>query len=345
MFKKLIFVTGLLLTLIITGLAWWSPALNVEEGPKTTGLPLKVARYYWPGTYWVEIADKKGWFGEAGLNIELIDSNPDYWGSLQDTADGKIDVSNFTLFDLIHFNTGGSDLVLVINSDISTGSEAIVVRPDIATIADLKGKTIGVDTGTYLDYILDIVLARHGLMPGDVTKVKVAGEKAAEEFEKGKLDAIVSWEPVVSEAIEQWHGRKLFDTSEIPGISPGGHTFRRSFIKERPGDVQAYVNVWHKTTQFLKENPSEAFGIIADIYGVTPGEVQAFARLAQILDLRENLTSFSYGAGFESLHGTARQENNFLITQGTTNKQLDSTEFIDATFIRALMHSLQQEAL
>ncbi|MCW8331377.1 ABC transporter substrate-binding protein [Photobacterium sp. SDRW27] len=345
MLKKLVATIGVLLVLIIASFAWWPSDSKVEEGTKAIGVPLTVARYYWPGTYWVEIADKKGWFKEAGLNIELIDSNPDYWKSLQDTVDGKIDVSNFTLFDLMRFNAGGADLVMVMNSDNSTGSEAIVVGPAIATLADLKGKSIGVDTGTYLEYILDVVLRRYGLMPSDVSKIKLAGEMAAEEFEKGKLDAIVTWEPVASEAIEKRNGRKLFDTSAIPGISPGGHTFRRSFIKERPADVQAYINVWHKTTQYIKDSPDEAFGIIAEIYNVTPAEAKAFARLARILDTRENLTSFSYGAGFESLHGTARQINKFLIAQGVTNEQLDSMEFIDATFIRALTHSLQQEAL
>ncbi|WP_432474718.1 ABC transporter substrate-binding protein [Amphritea sp. HPY] len=345
MFKKLIVVPVILLSLIFVGLLWWQSASEVEDGPKTTGLPMSVARYYWPGEFWIEIADKKGWFEAAGLNVELVDSNPDYWSSLQDTVDGKIDSNTFILFDLMQFNAAGSDLVVVTNSDYSAGIDAIVARPAIATIEDLKGKTIGVDRGTYLEYILDIVIRRHGLTPGDVTKVKVAGEKAAEEFGNGKLDAIVTWEPIVSEAIEQRNGRKLFDTSEIPGLSPAVNVFHRSFIDERPGDVQAYVNVWHKTTQFIKENPDEAFGIIAGIYDVSPAEVQAFARLDRTLDLRENLTSFSYGAGFESLHGAARQANNFLMEQGTINKQLDSTAFIDATFIRALTNSLQQNAL
>ncbi len=345
MSKKLVVVSGILLVLFMVGFVWWQSSPKVEAGPKTTGLPMKVAHYYWPGMYWIEIANKKGWFEEAGLNIELVDSNPNYWGFLQDTVDGKIDNNNFTLFDLIQFNAAGADLIMVTNGDNSTGIDAIVAKSSIATIADLKGKTIGVDKGTYLEYILDVVLRRYGLKPSDVTKVKIAGERAAEEFGKGKLDAIVTWEPVVSEAIAQGNGRKIFNTSEIPGISPAGLVFHRGFIKERPGDVQAYVNVWHKTTLFIKENPDEAFGLIAEIYDVSPDEVQAFSRLNQILALRENLTSFSYGAGFESLHGTALQINNFLIDQDVTKTQLDSMEFIDATFIRALNHSLQQEAL
>lgn len=345
MFKKLIVAAGILLSLMFVGLLLWPSAPEVEEGPETTGLPMKVARYYWPGEFWIEIADKKGWFETAGLNVELVDSNPDYYGSLQDTVDGKIDSNNWNLFDLMQFNAAGSDLVLVTNNDYSDGIDAIVARSSIASIADLKGKAIGVDRGTYLEYILDTVLRRHGLTPGDVTKVEVAGEKAAEKFGNGKLDAIVTWEPVVSEAIEQWNGRKLFDTSEIRGISPAGQAFHRSFIEERPGDVQAFVNVWHKTTQFIKANQGESYTIIAVIYDVPPAEVQAFAHLDQTLDLRENLTSFSYGAGFESLHGAARQVNNFLIEKGTITKQLDSTEFIDSTFIRTLSNLLQQDAL
>lgn len=345
MFKKLVVAISVLLLLTILGFFCWQLPAKVEEGPKTTGLPMKVARYYWPGMYWIEIAEKKGWFAEAGLNVELVDANPDYYGSLQEMVDGKIDSNGLSLFDVVSFNAVGADLVMVINCDNSSGAEAIVAKAAIATIADLKGKTIGVDIDYYTEYILDVALRRHGLMVSDVNKIQLAGEQAAEKFGKGKLDAIVTWEPVVSEAVAKWHGRKLFDTSEIPGISPNGQAFQRSFIEERPGDVQAYINVWHKTTQFIKENPKEAFAIIAGIYNVTPDEVQAFARLDQLLDLRDNITSFSYGAGFESLHGTARQINNFLIESGVTKKQLDSTEFIDASFIRALMHSLQQEAL
>ncbi len=86
----------------------------------------------------------------------------------------------------------------------------------------------------------------------------------------------------------------------------------------------------------MKENPKEAFGIIAQLYDSTPGDVQAFGQLDKILDLRENVVAYSFGSGFESLHGAARQINNFLIDSGATDKQLDSTEFIDARFLRVL---------
>jgi NitT/TauT family transport system substrate-binding protein len=345
MFKQFMLTISTLLLLASIPFFFWPSVAKTENQAQTTGLPMKVARYYWPGMYWVEIAAYKGWFKEAGLNVELIDTNHNYFASLQNTVDGKIDSGGFSLFDVMNFNAAGADLVMVVNCDNSFGAEAIVAKPVITTIAQLKGKTIGVDKGSYTEYILDIVLRQHGLKATDVAKIQLPGEQAAEEFGKGELDAITTWEPEVSATVTKWHGRKLFDTSEIPGISPNGQAFRRNFIKERPGDVQAYINVWHKTTLFIKENPQQAFAIIAGIYAVTPDEVEQFTRLDQIHTLRKNITAFSYGSGFQSLHGTAQQINHFLIEQGVIEQPLDSTEFIDARFIRTLNHSLRQKTL
>ena len=336
MFKKIIVPIIVTVIAIAVGIVLWQHGEKKEEGPKTTGLPMKITRYYWPGEYWKEIADKKGWFKEAGLNIELIDTNPNYSQGLLDTVAGKIDTNDFTLVDVMKFNVQGTNLVLVVNSDNTYGAEAIVGKSEIENISDLKGKTVGVDKGNYLDYILQVVLERNGLTDNDVVKINISAENAADEFIKGKVDAIITWEPDVTKAIIKGNGRKLFDTSELSGISPNGYAFNRSFIEKRPGDVQAFVNVWHKTTQFLIKNPKEAFYIIATIYDKTPDEVQAFYRQIKILDLRDNITAFSYGSGFESLHCVARKINNFMIQKEMTNEQLDSTEFLDAQFIRAL---------
>jgi len=307
-----------------------------HDKPKATGLPMKVAQYYWPGQFWKEIAQKKGWFKEAGLNVELVDTNSDYFGFLGQTVAGKIDANSFVLFDLINFNIQGAELVGVIYTDQSFGVDVLVAKKDIPSARDLKGKTIGVTKDTYLAYILSVVLEKNRLSMNDVKLVNILVENAADEFIKGNLDAVIVWEPEVTKAIEKGNGHKLFDTSEINGISPSLEAFRREFIKERPKDVQAYIGVWNKTTRFIKENPEEAFQIIADIYKKPEAEAAWLAKKDKIMDLDENIISFTYASGFESLHGAARRINDFMIDKGATDKRLDSMEFLDNTFIRAL---------
>jgi NitT/TauT family transport system substrate-binding protein len=329
-------ILNLALMSMIIGVILISGCAPAKEKPKTSGEVMKVAKYYWPGMYWIEIADSKGWFEEAGLNVELVDTNSDYFKSLQDTADGKIDTQAFYLYDLINYNLDGAELIAVINSDDSSGSEALIAKKEILSIPDLKGKRIGISQGTNLEYELSIALGRNGMQLGDVILIDSPGEQLADIFVNGEVDAILTWQPFANLAAEKGNGRKLFDTSEIQGLAPVVSGFKRSFIESRPNDVQAFVNVWHKTTEFIKENPGEAFPIIADIYDVPVGDVQAFTQDDKILDLAENKIAFSYAAGFESLHGTARQINNFMIDKGITDEQLDSTAFLDARFIRGV---------
>jgi NitT/TauT family transport system substrate-binding protein len=341
MSNRAIVIGAILSALLLAGVNGCESETGPSPQVKTSGLPMKIAQAYWPGTYWVDIAHNQGWFEEAGLNVELVDTNTDYVASLTDTVNGKIDINGFSLFDLMSFNAAGANLVMIINADNSYGAEAILASPEINTLQALRGKNIGVSKGSYLEYILNEALNREGIDQADITSFDMLSENAGAEIMKDSVDAVVTFEPFVSSVLAKSNARKLFDTSEIPGISPNGSTFRRSFIDERPGDVQAFVNVWHKTTLFMQENPKQAFAIIAKNYDQTPGEVQAFMQLDKVLDLRENIVSYSFGSGFESLHGAARKINNFLIEKGVTDKQMDSTEFIDGRFLRSLSENIK----
>jgi len=345
---------GVLLILVVAVAAWWklSPTQSVtlsstlssttEVELKTRGLPIKVARSYWPGMYWIDIAEEKGWFQEAGLNVELIDISWDYFKSIRDMIEGKIDVLGFSLFDVIHFNSQGADLVLVNYQSTSSGSQAIVARQEIEIIEALRGKKIGINKNGYMEYILDVVLAKNGLTLKDVTLVEISGKKAPEALLKGTVDAVVTWVPFIQEVLAYPNHRKLFDTSEIPGLVPGGSAFHQKFIEQRPKDVHAFINVWHRVMLFMKEHPKDGFEVIAKIYNVSPDDARQFVQVERIMDLRDNLTSFTYAAGFESLHGAARRFNDFMIKKGLTTQRLDSLDFLDDRFIRALEQKLAQ---
>jgi NitT/TauT family transport system substrate-binding protein len=324
-----ILVVVVLLSVSIVG------CMPSQEVSQTSGEVMKVATYYWPGQFWTEIADEKGFFEEAGLNVELVDTNVDYFGSLQDMVDGNIDVNMFVLYDLIDFNAKGADLVSVINVDISAGADSIVSKNEIERIADLKGKKIGLQQETYSEYMFQVVIEQNGLTTDDVIIVETKAEDI-EPLVNGEVDALVAFEPFASEAVDKANGRKIFDTSQMPGLIPDVMAFHKSFIDERPEDVQSFVQVWYRTTEFITNNPKEAFGIIAKNYADTPGDVQAFTDEVKILNLRDNKVSFSYASGFESLHGTAREINTYMLENNITNKRLDSTDFIDARFIRGV---------
>ena len=309
---------------------------KTDVPPKPSGLPMKCTRYYWPGNFWKEIAQEKGWFAEAGLQVELVDTNPDYFKSLKETAEGRLDENGFTLFDLILFRARGYDLVGVINTDDSNGMDVLVAGENVKSLHDLKGGRVGLPKGTYLEYLLSAALSMGGLTFNDVTLVDMPAERTADFLAKGEVDAVITWEPHAGEAMGKAKGHRLFDTSEVHGLSPSLGVFREAFIRERPEDVKAYVGVWRRTTRFIQEHPEEAFGIIARIYGKPLQEVQAMAGRNRILNFKENIIAFSFGAGSESLHGSWSRMNHFLVESGACGDLMDSSQGLDGGFLRQL---------
>jgi NitT/TauT family transport system substrate-binding protein len=338
----LLAATGGLMLIVAALSLWWILKADTPVVLKASGKPLRISRYYWPGQFWHDIAAHKGWFAEAGLNVELVDTNSDYVGSLKMTAEGKLDVNGFTLFDLVRYNAQGAELVGVIHTDDSTGADAIVARGGIRHVRELRGRRVGVARDSYLEYILSIVLERAGLALSDVKLVDVQAEQTPEALRLGKVDAVVTWEPLAAEALEQAKGRRIFDSSKIPGLSPSLEVFPRRIIEERPEDVRRFVSVWHKTSQYMEKQPDEAFAIIAAIYKVTPQEVRHLATLDQINDYQESISGFSYGAGLESLHGSWRRMNEFIIREKKEGTLMDSTRYLDDRFLRELKRKERQ---
>jgi NitT/TauT family transport system substrate-binding protein len=292
--------------------------------------------YYWPGCFWVDIAKEKGWFKEAGLDVTIVDTNADYFGAFKDLAEGRLDVNDLTLFDVMLLNSKGADLVCIATTDQSAGADGIVARAGIDTLAALKGQRIGGGKGTYVEYMLSIVLGRAGLAMSDITLVDMPGEQADEKLAAGLVDAVVTWEPALTNAVDKAHGHKVWDSTIIPGLSPSVLVARAPVIRERPEDLQKLLGVWQRGTEFIQQHPEEAFAIVARLNKKTLAEVLQFSAGVRLLDRRANLVAFSYGAGFDSLHGSTRMMNDFMLKEKLAPKRLDSIALLNDRFLKAM---------
>lgn len=309
---------------------------RTNEVETIPGPPLRVGAYYWPGEYWVVIAHKKGWFREAGANVEWVDTNADYFASFDDLANGKLDVVCFSLFDLLLQRGRGRPLVGFLASDKAAGAEALIARPGIASIKDLKSKRLGLPRGTYLEFMWSILSTRAGLGTEAVTLVDVLAEKAAAELQAGRVDAVFTWEPSASAALAAVKGKKIFDSAELPGSVWAVYAARDDTLRNRAAELHTFLTVWQRTDAWIRSRPEEAYAIVAEVNRKTPAEVAAFARLDHALDLKENRVAFSFASGFDSLHGVSRMMIDFQLRHGLVDKQIDTTDALDPRFIEAL---------
>jgi NitT/TauT family transport system substrate-binding protein len=323
-------------TLAFLALAACTFLVSCSPAPKLSpSAPIRLASYEWPGSFWIEVAWKKGWFAEAGLNVQRVDVDNNYFPSLENVANGKLDAMGFTQFDLVRLVAGGNDLVGVAAIDFSQGAEALVARADIHNMRDLKGKRLALHRGTYLEYLQSVAADREGLDLADVTLIDRTSDASIADFRSGKADAIFVWEPYVSEA-HAAGGHDLFSTADFAGLTYSVLTFRRDFLDAHPQEVARLMQVWHRGERYVHDHPEESCAIVSELFAEPLNEIRDLLHTVRVLDLADNGRAFSYAAGFDSLHGSWRRMNDFMLERGLVTARVSSPEHLDPSFIRLL---------
>lgn len=310
-------------------------ACGSQAPPPLSSEPIRIASYVWPGSFWVDVAHDKGWFREAGLNVERVDVNRRYFESMHLVNSGKLTAMGFSQYDLVRHVAAGNDLVGIIAIDYSETAEALIAKPGMHRLRDLRGKKIALYRGTYLEYLLSVVAQRDGIDLDQITLVDRTGDEATADFAAGRVDAVLAWEPFVSDA-KAAGGVEVFSAADFPGLTYSVFTLRRDFIDAHPREVDALVRVWQRTERYIRENPSEACAIVSRITREPRPYVEGLLSTDRVLDLTDNRRAFSYAAGFESLHGSWRRMNDFMLDRDLVSRRVDSPAHLDSRFIRAL---------
>ena len=243
--------------------AAFAQVANIEKPKLTIGVGGKSLLYYLPLT----IAEKKGYFKEQGLDVEI----QDFAGgakSLQALIGGSVDVVAGAYEHTIRMQSKEQD----IRATIDLGRfPAIVVAVKkgvkFDSPADYKGMKIGVTApGSSTNMLMNFVLAKAGLAPQDVSFIGVgSAASAVAAVRNGQLDAISHLEPVITMLERSGDIRVIEDTRTEAGTRAlfGGENpaaviyAKKSFIDANPNTMQAVVNAEYKALQWMKTAKAE----------------------------------------------------------------------------------------
>jgi len=119
------------------------------------------------------VAREKGYFKEAGLEVDLI-APADPSAPPKMVAAGKAELA-ISYQPQLHVQVAEGLPLVRIATLVATPLNSLVVLRDgpVKTIADLKGRKVGFSVGGFEDAVLGAMLAKHGLGLKDVTLVNV----------------------------------------------------------------------------------------------------------------------------------------------------------------------------
>ncbi|MCR4706197.1 MAG: ABC transporter substrate-binding protein [Lachnospiraceae bacterium] len=319
--KKKIIATLSIVTLlavtILTGCGGSAKSSNVS-----------MAFCTWTGYAPMFIAEKEGYFKDAGINmtIQVIEDESTYaslltQGSMQFIATAQD--PNIKMF------ANGAPIRYVLMMDASNGADGLVARDDIKSLDDLKGKSVALDKSASSYYFfLKALEEKSSIKEEDVNVIDMGDTtEAGLAFISGNADAAIMWEPELSEALESVEGAHALVTSaDVPGTIMDSLVVNAKFAEENPETVEAVKEAWYKAIDFMKENPSKAYEDMASGFEeVSAEDVEADSKGLIFYGKAEN-EKFNTSSGDDSVRAISQGMADFWTAKGEC-KTDDLTEF------------------
>ncbi len=208
------------------------------------------------------VALEKGYFAQAGLDVELIaPADPNDPPKL--VAAGQADVA-ISYQPQLHVQVAQGLPLVRIGTLVATPLNCLAVLADgpIRSIADLKGRKVGFSVGGFEDALLRVMLERHGLTLDDVELVNV-NFSLSPALIAGNVDAVIG----------------AFRNFELNQMDIVGHPGRAFYVEEEGVPVydelifvahrerlddprlRAFLDAVEAATLYLVNHPDESWAL------------------------------------------------------------------------------------
>lgn len=171
---------------------------------------------------------------------------------------GSVDVGHTGEAPPIFAQAAGAKLVYLAHEPASPRSEGIIVPKDspLQSVAELKGKTVVLNKGSNVHYLLVKQLEENGVDYKDVDVKYLPPADARAAFEKGSVDAWVIWDPFLAAAETATGGRVIANGEGVVS----NHEFylaTREFAEKYPDLVEILLEEADKIDAWSKDHPRE----------------------------------------------------------------------------------------
>ncbi len=284
----------------------------------------------WTGFAPLTLANEAGIFKKNGLDVS-IKKIPQKDRHLA-IASGDIQCAATTVETWVVWNANGVATTQIFQLDKSYGADGMVVKPAIASIKDLKGKTMAADApGTATYFTLAWMLKKNGLSIKDVTVVNLAPQAAANAMIAGTsgIDGGMTYEPFLSAVRSKPEAGKIIATTlDYPMVMD---TFgcTPKFLAENPKAAKALADSYFEALEMIKKEPKKSFEIMgADVK--QSGE--AFEASQKYLRWQDREANAKFFAGEHAAF--SKEAADLLLEIGIIKQLPDMAKLADTRFLK-----------
>lgn len=217
--------------------------------------PLRIVSSPWAGYEPLYLARDLGYLKETSVRItELPSANI----TAEAFSNGSADIATLTLDETLTLLAKGQKLRILLVMDISNGADGVVAKPGIKSLADLKGKRVGMENIPLGAYILSRVLDMSGLKASDMEVIPMPEDKHEKAYLQGKIDAAITMEPYMTRMTKAG-AHVLLDSSQIPNEIFDLILVREDVYQTRRDDLCNLTRQWFRTLDYVQANQKDAY--------------------------------------------------------------------------------------
>lgn len=295
---------------------------------------IKVGIITYPGFAPFYIAKEKGFFEKEGVNAEVVLID-DFRQAIPSLESNNVQI----LFSSADFTTivadSGVDVREIFASDIGYGSDGLLVKDDVNSLSDLKGRTVYLSMGTPSHFLFRFLSEKEGLEKGNVKVIEMGADQVGAAFFAGQIDYGMSWEPWLSKASEREDGKLLFSSKDYPGVITDTFIVRADVLETRNEDVKAVVRAWFDSVKYIESNPDDSNEIMARNLGLPLEDFKAQVSTIRFLSYDENLAKFSRSSSF-NIYELTEKAISIYRGDGIIQSDVNPDKIIDPTLLRSI---------
>lgn len=201
------------------------------------------------------LAKQKGWFQEAGLDVEILDGKGST-ATIQQVGAGQIDVGFAQLAAMAVARSNGVPLTSIA-CFVRAGDNGVMVPKGAGykTMKDLEGKRVAYAAASTTGPFMDAFLKASGTSRDKMTLVNVDAGSLVNVYTSGNVDAVSStvafFLPIV-EKVRPSEGIMWADVGlRLPGY---GLLVQQRMVTERAALLQKFVPVVNRAWAYIFDN-------------------------------------------------------------------------------------------
>lgn len=251
----------IILVVVIGGIYYFTTREKTTLSVETT----TIRAAYLPIALPIFIAQEKGYFADAGLNVQLqkfSSANLMTEAISRNDIDVAEGIGYSTLFAFENASPNKFRIYYGTDETKDTGFSTVVVKKSITSPEQLKGKKIVIRSGLSPKVTAELIIKGVGLNVNDVELIPVEASLVVTTFAKDDISAMIDVQPFGTVAIQKGLGEVLITSPRAKYILDpmplGTAIINNDFLVKNPKTSDKFISAVNKAIEFIQNNNAEA---------------------------------------------------------------------------------------